>query len=230
LLRRASAGVAGLATLGGGIVVVGSGQAGTPPAVPVPVAKLASLGSVAKLEPPRAAGPLGPEGVPVPNAPDLAGTLSGTGQPEVDGIQCLGNEQLLFHIHAHLTMYVNGAPRRLPYGIGIVAPQGSQTPTGPYVSGGRCFYWLHTHAADGIVHIESPIKRTFTLGNLFDVWRQPLSPTRMGPARGRVTVLYNGGVYRGNPRNVPLNAHAQIQLEVGTPFVAPARITFPSGL
>ena len=29
--------------------------------------------------------------------------------------------------------------------------------------------WLHTHAADGIVHIESPVDRTYTLGNFFDV-------------------------------------------------------------
>jgi hypothetical protein len=31
------------------------------------------------------------------------------------------------------------------------------------VAGGSCFMWLHTHAADGIVHIESPVTRTFTL-------------------------------------------------------------------
>jgi hypothetical protein len=37
-------------------------------------------------------------------------------------------------------------------------------------------------------------------------------------------------VYQGNPRNIPLTAHAQIQLEVGTPLVAPVSITWPSGL
>jgi hypothetical protein len=31
-------------------------------------------------------------------------------------------------------------------------------------------------------------------------------------------------------RNIPLTAHAQIQLEVGTPLVAPVSITWPSGL
>ena len=29
---------------------------------------------------------------------------------------------------------------------------------------------------------------------------------------------------------IPLTAHAQIQLEVGTPLVAPEKITFPAGL
>jgi hypothetical protein len=37
-------------------------------------------------------------------------------------------------------------------------------------------------------------------------------------------------VYRGNPRDIPLNKHAQIQLEVGTPLVAPESISWPSGL
>jgi hypothetical protein len=37
-------------------------------------------------------------------------------------------------------------------------------------------------------------------------------------------------VYRGNPRSIPLTAHAQIQLEVGGPLVAPVSITWPGGL
>jgi hypothetical protein len=95
---------------------------------------------------------------------------------------------------------------------------------------GSCFYWLHTHAADGIIHIESPSQRIYTLGDFFDVWGQPLSRTRVGPARGPVTAIYDGKVYRGNPRDIPLTAHAQIQLEVGRPLVGPVSITFPNGL
>ena len=40
----------------------------------------------------------------------------------------------------------------------------------------------------------------------------------------------NGQVFTGNPRDIPLTKHAQIQLEVGTPLVAPESITWPSGL
>jgi hypothetical protein len=98
------------------------------------------------------------------------------------------------------------------------------------VGGGSCFYWLHTHAADGIIHVESPITRTYTLGDFFDLWGQTLGPTQVGPARGRVTALYNGQVFRGNPRDIPLTKHAQIQLEVGQPRVAPVQIGFPTGL
>ena len=50
------------------------------------------------------------------------------------------------------------------------AQGGARRPAAAFVVGGSCFAWLHTHAADGVVHIESPTKRTYTLGNFFDVW------------------------------------------------------------
>jgi hypothetical protein len=90
--------------------------------------------------------------------------------------------------------------------------------------------WLHTHSADGIMHTESPIKRTYTLGDFFDIWGQPLSRRRVGPARGSVTGLFNGRVFTGDPREIPLLAHAQIQLDVGKPRIAPEQIAFPQGL
>jgi hypothetical protein len=147
----------------------------------------------------------------------------------VDSIQCQGGEQVLFHIHVHLTVYVNGAPRRIPYGIGIPGAEISHTPQGPYVGAGRCFYWLHTHAADGIIHTESPVRRTYTLGNFFDEWGQKLGPAEVASVRGRVTALYNGQVFGGDPRDIPLTSHAQIQLEVGRPLVGPVTTTFPRG-
>jgi hypothetical protein len=195
-----------------------------------PVLKLASLSRVGKLTPAGPAGAVGPEGVPVPTAADLAPGAAGTGGGSVDGIQCLGTEQLLFHIHAHLTIFVKGVARRVPFGIGITKGQVQNTPQGQFIGGGGCFYWLHTHAADGIVHIESPQQRTFTLGNFFDVWNQKLSPQQVGPAIGPVTAFYNHQLYQGNPRDIPLNAHAQIQLNVGTPLIAPETVSFPGGL
>jgi hypothetical protein len=191
------------------------------------VASLASLGTLVA---PPSPGPFGPEGVPIPAVAALASRASSANGTAVDGIQCLGSEQTLFHIHAHLTLFLGGAARQLPAGIGITKPQIQSTPEGPFVAGGGCFYWLHTHAADGVIHIESPVQRTFTLGNFFDVWGQPLSPTQVGPASGKVTAIYNGKLYTGNPRNIPLNAHAQIQLEVAAPLVAPVTIAFPAGL
>jgi len=192
--------------------------------------KLTSLSTLGPLKPAPPPGPNGPEGVPIPNAPPLASTATkATGQP-VDGVRCDTNEQALFHIHARLTVFVSGSPRQIPAGIGIPGAQARNTPQGTFISSGRCFYWLHTHAADGIIHTESPIQRTFTLGNFFNIWGQPLGPGQVGPAKGHVTVIYNGKVYQGNPRDIPIKAHAQIQLQVGTPLVAPESITWPGGL
>lgn len=195
-----------------------------------PKPKLAALSTLGTLHPAPAPGPLGPEGVPVPAGPPLASTATAaTGQP-VDGISCQTTEQTLFHIHAHLTVFVNGSARQIPAAIGIPGAQAEQTPEGPFIASGTCFYWLHTHAADGIIHIESPVQRTYTLGNFFDIWGQPLGPDRVGPETGHVVALYNGQVYLGNPRDIPLTAHAQIQLIVGTPLIAPLQISWPSGL
>jgi hypothetical protein len=152
-----------------------------------------------------------------------------TGQA-VDGVQSNSSEQVLFHIHAHLAMYVNGKQKNLPYGVGIVPPyQLQQTATGPFVAGGTKFYWLHTHDETGVIHIESPEKRTFTLGNFFDIWHQPLSASQVGPAKGPVTAFVNGKKYAGDPTSIPLNSHSVIQLDVGTvvPF---ANYTFAQNL
>jgi hypothetical protein len=59
---------------------------------------------------------------------------------------------------------------------------------------------------------------------------QKLGPQQIGPSAGPVTAVINGRVYRGDPRDIPLTAHEQIQLEVGRPLVAPVSIRFPAGL
>jgi hypothetical protein len=169
--------------------------------------------------------------VPIPGAPVLARSRLLTNRQQMDGITCQAGEQVLFHIHAHLTIFVRGAARQIPAGVGIAPPlEVEETPTGAFVAGASCFMWLHTHSADGIVHTESPVRRTYTLGEFFDIWGLPLGHQRVGPAQGPVTALFNGRVYTGNPRKIPLLAHAQIQLEVGKPLVAPEQITFPHGL
>jgi hypothetical protein len=114
--------------------------------------------------------------------------------------------------------------------IGIPGAQAQNSVQGLFVSTGSCFYWLHTHAADGVLHIGSPVQRSYTLGEFFDEWGQPLGPDMAGPATGPVVAIYNGQRYEGNPRDIPLNAHAQIQLEVGTPLTAPESVSFPAGL
>jgi hypothetical protein len=181
-----------------------------------PVLKTAALSTLGTLQAAPPNGPAGGEGAPIPSAAPLAGTATNAPGSTVRGIHC-GSEQLLFHIHAHVTIFVNGSQRQIPQGVGIVSSH-------------NCLYWLHTHYGDGIIHIESPVRRTFTLGDFFDIWGQPLGPNQVGPAHGKVTAIYNGQAYVGDPRNIPLNAHAQIQLEVGTPLVAQQTISSWAGL
>jgi hypothetical protein len=197
----------------------GSGGAGS--------ASYAVLSTLGTLQTPPPPGALGPENVPIPDAPALAGTSPATTGQAIDGISCDTSEQTLFHIHTHLTIFVNGQQRSVPAGIGIPHAVASQTSAGPFIDSGTCFYWLHTHAADGIIHIESPVVRTYTLGDFFDEWGQPLGPDQAGPARGKVTVIVNGKVFKGNPRNAPLGSHENLQLDVGAPLVAPETINWP---
>jgi hypothetical protein len=166
------------------------------------------------------------------NSPTLLAGTDGQAQGQtVDGISCDTSEQVAYHIHAHLAVFTNGRPRIIPAGIGIVAPtQTVQTSAGPFVVSGTCFYWLHSHTADGIIHVESPSQRVYTLGNYFDIWNQPLSATQVGPARGTVTAYVDGRPYTGEPRSIPLNAHTVIQLDIGTTSPGPQPFSFPAGL
>src|SRR4051794_522480 len=83
----------------------------------------------------------------------LASTEGEASGSPVAGIQCQTQEQAIFHIHAHLAVYVDGRPRLIPEGIGIAPPRNvEQSGEGPFVAGGSCFYWLHSHTRDGIIH------------------------------------------------------------------------------
>ena len=160
---------------------------------------------------------LGFEGVPIEQGRDLA-PASSTQTGKVDGIACRPIEQLQYHIHAHLAVYVGGALRALPGGVGIPGSSVVQSAEGPVATGGQCIYWLHTHAPDGVIHIESPVRRIYTLGNFFDEWHQPLSASQVGLATGPVSAFVNGKPWTASPRAIPLLPHAVIQLDVEMPL------------
>jgi hypothetical protein len=69
------------------------------------------------------------------------------------------------------------------------------------------------------MHIESPTQRIYTLGDFFDEWHQPLSATQVAAASGPVVAFVNGKRRTGNPSAIPLDPHAVIQLDVGSPVV-----------
>jgi hypothetical protein len=177
---------------------------------------------------------------PPPPAPDtvqlvIAGTIGdstfpdgntaegGNGEP-VNGVECgHGMEAPSYHIHVHVSLYVNGKQLAIPRAIGVKDPQVA----GAFVIGGSCFYWLHTHDATGIIHVEPPTTIEANLGQLFDVWGQPLSRTGVAGYNGAVTVLVDGEEYSGDPRAIVFESHKQIAIEVGTPVVTPDYYLFP---
>ena len=219
--------VAGIAALAA-TAVLALTRNGSASSAALPLAPLSKAG---RFQPSPAAGPLGPEGVPIPQTRALAPPGPLRNGQQIDGITCQASEQVLVHIHAHLTILIDGVPRQVPAGIGIAPPYGvEQSASGAFIGRATCFMWLHTHSADGIIHTESPTQRMYTLGDFFDLWGQPLSRQRVGPSHGPVTALFDGRVFTGDPRQIPLLAHAQIQLEVGKPLLAPEHIAFPPGL
>lgn len=140
----------------------------------------------------------------------------GAGGP-VDGIQCETMEQAVYHIHSHLALFVNGRQIQIPSFVGIV-PQGN----------GGCLYWVHTHAATGIIHIEAPEIRPYNLGNFFHIWGEDLNRNQVATFHGPVTAFVNGAKYDGDLAAIPLSAHNEITLEVGTPVVLPPHYQFPA--
>lgn len=167
-------------------------------------------------------------GLPTPNPqkgvlPDSAS--GGRGQP-VDGIPCQTSEGVAMHVHSHLAILVNGSPVQVPQYIGFAVD-----PSNP---NGSCLYWLHTHDASGVIHIEAgdvsaPNGGPFTLGNFFHIWGQPLQPDQVGPFKGKVTAFVNGQPYSGNLADIPLRSHQGITLEVGQPVVRPPTYLVPAG-
>lgn len=132
----------------------------------------------------------------------------------ISGIGCDAMEGEALHIHAQLQIYFNGKSVPLPAGLGIAD---------------SCTYWLHTHTADGVIHVEAPVDRNFTLGQFIDVAGMP----RFGPGtkvRAFVDVQDGSGFheFHGNHRDILLTPHAVIALGVGD--FTPKPFTFEADL
>ena len=162
---------------------------------------------------------LGRSVFPIGNTPE-----GGQGQT-VDGVPCnLGAED--YHIHLHLSLWVDGEQIAIPAGVGFKDP----VEENGIVVDGVCLYELHTHDASGIVHVEAPEPRTYTLGQLFRVWGRPLEPNNVAGFAGPVSVYVNGARSEGDPRGIVFADHQQIALVVGPPPAALPVYAFPSGL
>jgi len=132
----------------------------------------------------------------------------------IDGITC-GPETVTYHVHAHLSILEKGKPVDVPRAIGA----GST----------NCLYWLHTHDATGMIHIEAPSSDFHpTLGKVFDV-AQFTDGAAVLPAvkSGRYMKVYvNQKLYSGHLRDIALLPHTTITVEVDPPFTPPHKYNF----
>ena len=128
----------------------------------------------------------------------------------ISGVECHPTEQNNYHVHSHLDVFVDGQKQEVPAGIGIL-------------SSPSCFYWLHTHSADGIIHVEAPQTKSFTLGQFLDIWKQTKDPNGFfnSVAGKNVTAYVDGKQFDANYRDIQLESQKQIVLAYGNP---PAKI------
>ncbi len=142
-----------------------------------------------------------------------ANSSSSSAFAPINGVSCDNSEHLDYHHHVHLSVYINGQPAIVPQNIGI----NPNTPS-------PCIYWLHTHDTSGVVHIEAPAQRTFTLGNFFDVWSQRFAqlgfPSQLSQTSGW-QVYVNGQAYKGDFHTIPMDDHTLITLAYNSPGVKP---------
>lgn len=171
------------------------------------------------------------------------GDTSRGGQGQyVDNIPCKTTMPNTYHVHAFVGILINGAHRALPDGIGMKNPGSDITYNGipNWTQSASCYYYIHSHDASGVLHIESPQSASpstslYKLGNAFDVWGMPLSTTQIGPYTGTVRTYVANiplgttqvsrtayALYSGNPRYVPLKSHTTVWLEIGPAYVAPS--------
>jgi hypothetical protein len=131
--------------------------------------------------------------------------------PSIDGITCQNTEQSGMHIHAHVSIFINGSSVPIPANVGI-APNGS------------CLYWLHTHDASGVIHIEAPSGTAFTLKGFLDIWKSRFQelgyPSELDQSSGW-QVYVNGKAFTGDFHAIPLQAHTLITLAFNSPGVPP---------
>uniref|UniRef100_A0AAU2V8I1 Uncharacterized protein n=1 Tax=Streptomyces sp. NBC_00003 TaxID=2903608 RepID=A0AAU2V8I1_9ACTN len=119
------------------------------------------------------------------------------------GLEMLSAEGMVQHTHTHLDVLVDGKPVTVPAAIGIDEPRGRISP-------------VHTHDTSGVIHVESPRRADFTLGQFMAEWQVPLAADRIGGLHsggGRhLTTYLNGRKVAGNPSAIVLRAHDEIAL------------------
>ena len=189
----------------------------------------------------------GSKKTPVPAAPTPAKGAAPWPAPadpmkltEKAGLTPETHEFLLYHVHAHLDVLVNGTPVTVPAGIGInihdPGVHNAKAKDGSTVYGfidppcaQPCISPLHTHDISGILHTEAKKNQSNNLGEFFTEWNVRLDAKCVGgyckPA-APISIYVDGDAYTGNPRQIGLENLREIAIVIGTP---PTKVpsTFP---
>jgi len=147
--------------------------------------------------------------------PDRNSPTGGDGTP-VDGIECSDHMSETYHVHVHLSIIVNGEEKSVPQEVGFVS----------FPGGTRCLYEMHTHDKSGKIHMEAEAERSFTLGNFFHIWGEPLGNTNVAGYEGlpiRLFLVEKDGtaateVDAAEWANIELTSHRQLTFQIGTPI------------
>jgi hypothetical protein len=137
----------------------------------------------------------------------------------------LSQEQLDYHIHVHLDVFVRGVHIPVPALVGIDVVDQFLTV-------------LHTHDPSGVVHIESASSAPYSLGKFFGVWGVRLNSSCVGRycsgPNARLRAYLGGKPFKGNPASIVLREHEEIVIAFGTkaqlPRPVPGRFAFDPGL
>lgn len=148
-------------------------------------------------------------------------------------------EFLLYHVHAHLDVFLDGKKVLVPAGVGIdITDPGVKSSKNPVSYGGikectnPCISTLHTHAEDGVLHTESKKSEPNTLGQFFIEWDVKLDANCVGeycsPAKA-VAVYVNGKRFTGDPATIELTNKTEIAVVIGATPAGGVPSKFPSG-
>jgi hypothetical protein len=139
-------------------------------------------------------------------------------KPRLDrmGLDALQSEGQGLHADQTLEVFVHGKQIEIPSRIGI----GSQFDNQPGSAGAQDFISvLHTHDTSGLVHVEAPDTRVYTLGLFFDVWGVYFTDSCLGnlcnKGTDRLRVFSNGKLV-ADPVNLGFSHTPQSQTVVVT--------------
>ena len=168
--------------------------------------------------PPPAVPPLSPTVVDLTDGHEVGTRRWPDPRTRIDGtpigrFTCVFNPPQALAFHAHLSILVNNELQAIPLYLGA-----HRTPLT------HCFYAIHTHDHSGRIHVTPAAPGIFTLGELFQIWGQPLTNTNVAGITGlpiEIFVTDNGTTIKVEDydwANIELRPFREITIGIGTPL------------